>query len=75
MRCITKEMLEKREKADSVYNLILHAPKPDFTELDNSGTYYPACNSYYFHHYTGWVNRGVYLKEKGSCRNYQRFDL
>ncbi|MEE1291278.1 MAG: hypothetical protein UHW86_09640 [Spirochaetota bacterium] len=34
MRCITKEMLEKREKADSVYNLILHAPKPDFTELD-----------------------------------------
>lgn len=34
MRCITKEMLEKREKADSVYNFILRTPKPDFTELD-----------------------------------------
>lgn len=34
MRCITKEMLEEREKADSVYNYILHTPKPDFTELD-----------------------------------------
>lgn len=34
MRCITKEMLEKREKADSVYNFILRTPKPDFTELE-----------------------------------------
>ncbi|MCR5725217.1 MAG: hypothetical protein K6G80_09055 [Treponema sp.] len=34
MRCITKEMLEKREQADNVYNYILHTPKPDFTELD-----------------------------------------
>ena len=34
MRCITKEMLEKRDAANSVYNFILHTPKPDFTELD-----------------------------------------
>ena len=34
MRCITKEMLEKRQKADNAYNYILHTPKPDFTELD-----------------------------------------
>ena len=34
MRCITKEMLEAREKADSAYNYILRTPKPDFTELD-----------------------------------------
>ena len=34
MRCITPEMLEAREKADSVYNYILRTPKPDFTELD-----------------------------------------
>ena len=34
MRCITKEMLEEREKADSVYNGILHTLKPDFTESD-----------------------------------------
>lgn len=27
-------MLEAREKADSLYNYILHTPKPDFTELD-----------------------------------------
>jgi len=34
MRCITKEMLEKRAASNSVYNFILHTPKPDFTELD-----------------------------------------
>ncbi len=34
MRCITKEMLEEREKANCVYNYILHTPKSDFTELD-----------------------------------------
>lgn len=34
MHCITEEMLEAREKADSLYNYILHTPKLDFTELD-----------------------------------------
>lgn len=34
MRCITKEMFEKRKKANSAYNYILNTPKPDFTELD-----------------------------------------
>lgn len=34
MRCITKEMYEKRAKANSAYNYILHTPRPDFTELD-----------------------------------------
>jgi hypothetical protein len=29
MRCITREMLEKREKADSVYNYILRTPELD----------------------------------------------
>ena len=38
MRTITKEMLEKREKANSVYNFILRTPKPDFTELNKECT-------------------------------------
>ncbi|MDE7228260.1 MAG: hypothetical protein K2N31_08050 [Treponemataceae bacterium] len=34
MRCITKDMIDRRKKANTVYNYILNTPRPDFTELD-----------------------------------------
>ncbi|MCH5149785.1 MAG: hypothetical protein J1G30_03880 [Spirochaetales bacterium] len=42
MRCITKDMVDKRKKVNTAYNYILNTPRPNFTELDKESAEFKA---------------------------------